>query len=878
MSSRLERVAHLTPTQRDHLARLLRQRSGGVPAPAAIPRRGTSEPARLAVGQERLWVLWKLRPEAVAYNVCRAFAVSGDLAPATLRSSLAMLRRRHAVLRTRFPELDGGPRQVVEPGEGAWWSQVDLAGLPRGRRGPERWRVARVQARQPFDLERGPVFRARLVREEGGRHLLVLIFHHAVIDGWSLRLLLDQLSEAYAALRAGGSPPPGPGGPSFADYAEWQQRRLADGEWEAQAAAWRRELQGAPMELALPADRPRPETPGERGGLVTLRLAPRLAEGLARRAREARTSRITVLTAAVELLLGRYTGQDDFVVGQAYANRESPAAQGLVGFLANTLPLRADLAGDPTVEALVARVAEASRLLQARQEVPLDLLLDAMPGARDARRPGLFQVVLAFGSGPPPRLRLAGARTGTVDLAELNTGGAHFDLTFAEQEEDGQLHLLLEHDRDLFDPTTARRLLRHLKRLLEGFREGWHRRVGELTLLTPAERQQVSREWNDTASAYARESSLGERFERVCGERGSAVALEWEGGRLSYGELAARSAAVARSLLVAGLSPGDAVAVVGERSPELVVALLGVVRAGGCYVPLDPSYPERRLGWMLADSGARLVLADGASRRRLGAVLGEAVLGEAVLGKAAPGEALPAAGAGVRVLELNPSSSAVGSSSSVPLPVVAAEQAAYVMYTSGSTGRPKGVTVSHRNVLRLVLGSDFVAWGPERVFLLLAPVSFDASTLELWGALLHGARLALAPPGPLSLDALGRAVSRHRVTTLWLTAGLFHQVVEEAPSATGRGRGAAGGGRRRCRRLRCGGCWRRCRGARWSTATVRRRTRRSPPPMGCGGRRRWARRCRSGGRWPTARCTSWTRRCGRCRWGWRGSSAPAATV
>ncbi|HEY3478687.1 MAG TPA: condensation domain-containing protein, partial [Streptomyces sp.] len=619
---------------------------------------------------------------------------------------------------------------------------VDLSALPAGPREAEALRLAGAEARAPFDLEHGPVLRARLLRLAAEEHLLALTVHHIAADGWSLGVLLREVAALYA-----GSPlPPLP--VQYADFAVWQRRWLAGAALERETAWWRGELAGAPPALDLPADRPRPAVRGARGAHLTFRWPVETASGVAVLARRAAATPFMILLGLFQSLLARHAGREDVVVGVPVAGRDRTEIEGLIGFFVNTLVLRTSLGGDPAFLELIARVRRTALGAWEHQHLPFEKLVEELAPQRDPSRTPLVQVAFAFQNVPRPEVDLGGLRLLPV---EVSSGTAKFDLTVTLEEREGGIEGAVEHDTGLFDATTVRRLLGHFEILAAAAVADPARRLSELPWLSEAERHQTEVEWADARRPYPRESGLAELFAGQVRSTPQAVAVEQGDRRVTYGELDALAGRLAAHLRALGVGPEVAVGLCAGRSPELIVAILAVVKAGGTYVPLDPAYPAERLAFMLADSGAAVLLVD--ERHR---------------------DALPAGGRPVVVLGREPASGPETGPAAGPLHL------AYVMYTSGSTGRPKGVAVPQRGVVRLVCGAEYIRFGPQEVFLQLTPTSFDVSTLEIWGTLLHGGRLVLAPPGALTLGEIGEVVARYGITTLWLTAGLFHQMVDEA--------------------------------------------------------------------------------------------------
>ncbi len=786
------KIAGLSPQQLALLRRKLLEREPARPV-ERIRRRSTEGPAPLSFAQERLWVLDRLEPGSTAYHVPLAVRLDGELDVVALERSLGEIVRRHEALRTRFETRDDTPLQVIAPFAPAMspmspmspmppiLPRVDLTGLTArstrgdGRREAELQHLLRAEVLRPFDLARGPLFRATLVALDLGKpaeHVLLTTMHHIVSDGWSGGVLLAELTALYAAFQAG-RPSPLPELPvQYADYAVWQRGWLSGPVLEREIAYWRETLDGVPG-LELPSDRPRSSGSGERSGISGSRpvaVSPGLTARLVQLGRQRGVTLFMILLAAFDVLLYRHTGEEDVAVGSPIANRKRREIEGLVGFFVNTLVLRTAFSAETGTTPLLERVRETTLAAYAHQDVPFEKLVEELQPERGAHRNPFFQVLLAFQNAPPPARPLPG-----LTLTQLTTpgGGTQFELSLALAEAaDGGLSGAAEYRRELFDPTTIDRLLGQLTNVLAAFAAGPagpEPSVGDLPLLGAAERFQLLAEWNDTRRGVPRPAAIHLLFAEQAARRPDAVALlSSTGSLLTYGELDRRSARLAHRLLRLGVAPEDPIGVFLERSPEMVIALLAVLKAGGAYLPLDPAYPDERLGFLLRDSDAPILLTSAALAGRLSGQEAKVVRIEDTADAGDPGTVAGPAG---RAMPAMPAEMA-------GLAEMAGERLAYVMYTSGSTGRPKGVAVPHRGVVRLVCETGYAEFGPDEVFLQLAPVSFDASTFEIWGALLHGAQLVLAPAETLELADLGERIERQGITTLWLTAGLFHLMVD----------------------------------------------------------------------------------------------------
>ncbi len=719
----------------------------------------------LSYAQRRLWFLERLEPGTSAYHVAGGLRLRGEaLDLRALAGALRAVVARQAALRTSFAERQGHPVQVVHPQALLAMPVVDLAGLPPGRRGRALREAAAAEAGRPFDLGRPPLLRALVLREDHAGHALVLTLHHVVSDGWSVGVLVREVSALYRAAVRGEAASLPPVRVQYADYADWQREWLRGAALEARLRYWRRRLEGAPAVLELPADRPRDPARRRRAGEVLRALGPGLAGQVDALARSAGATPFMVLLAAFAALLGRVTGQDDLIVGAPVAGRRRTELEGLVGFFVNTLALRIDLSGTgggPSYRELLARVRDAALDAFAHQDVPFEKVVEAVAGARDAMDTPLVQVVLALQTAPLERPRLPGVEVSELAVA---TGTAKFDLTLdLRPGEGGGLAGRLEYDADLYDAATVRRLLGGFETLLGAALATPGRTVGALPLLAPAEAHQLVAEWSGRGRMAPMAGWVHALVAAEAARRPEAVAVVAEGEAVTYGELARRSGRLARYLRRLGVRRGDLVGVCLERSPALVETLLAVLQAGGAYLPLDPAYPESRLALMLEDPATPPVVVTVSTLVPALPALSEGRGGPRVL-----------LDAHRRAIEADPAGP--GGPDGPGADPGDAGDLAFVLYTSGSTGRPKGVKISHGGVTRLLRGVDYVDLGPEETFSHSAPVAFDASTLEIWWPLASGGRLVLHPPELPDPEGIARLYARERVTVAFLTTGLFNQV------------------------------------------------------------------------------------------------------
>ncbi|MBV9111152.1 MAG: amino acid adenylation domain-containing protein, partial [Gemmatimonadetes bacterium] len=713
-----------------------------------ISRTRTAPPS---FAQERLWFLSRLQPLGAVYNLPEAIRLAGALDAAALERALGEVVRRHEALRTTFAEQDGAPVQVIAPFAGFALPAEDLSALdPDERESVVRERAADDAAR-PFDLAEGPLFRAALLRLAADEHVLLLCLHHIVSDGWSRGVLFRETAALYSAFAAGGESPLAEPELRYADHAARQRQRLEGDGAARQLAWWRERLSGAPALLELPADRPRPAVQSYRGAVERLALEPELAGRLATVARGEDATLFMALLAAFQALLAKYTGSRDVVCGTPIAGRSGTRVEGLIGFFVNTLAVRTDLSGDPDFRALLGRVRQGMLGAYAHGEVPFERVVDELRPDRSLAWSPLVQAMFVVDENEPG-LELPGIR---AERIEADTGTTKFDLTLRASIGAGRFVLEAEFATDLFERATIRRLLGHFRRVLEQAAERPALRLSEMEMMDAAERALVLDALNRTAADYPR-VPIDALFREQAARTPDAVAAVLGDEAVTYAELDDRSNRLARHLRRLGVGHEARVGICLERGVEMVVAILAALKAGGAYVPLDPGYPAGRLAFMLADSGVAVLVTEETPASAL---------------------SLPA---DLPVVRVDADAAAIAAESPEAVESGAGPRSlAYVIYTSGSTGTPKGVAVEHRSVVRLVRGANYADLGPDEVILQAAPVSFDASTLEIWGALLNGGRMVMVPGATPSLEELGRAIVHHGVTTMWLTAGLFQAMVEE---------------------------------------------------------------------------------------------------
>ncbi|HZI20311.1 MAG TPA: non-ribosomal peptide synthase/polyketide synthase [Pyrinomonadaceae bacterium] len=769
------RRARLSTEQQALLNERLQKAAGKQPARESLPKRDPQTPAPLSFAQRRLWFLDQLEPDNPLYNMPIALRLRGRVDVAALEKCLGEILRRHEALRTVFRADDAEPVQVVCPAAPFTLPIIDLTGLDEAAREAEARRLAGEEARRPFDLGRGPLLRAQLIRLGELDHLALLTMHHIVSDGWSMGVLTREVVALYGAFSRG-LPSPLPELPiQYADFAAWQREWLQGERLESLLRYWRGQLEDAPPFIELPTDAPRPALVSLRGAVFAFGLPPRLSEALRALARGEDMTLFMLLLAGFYALLHRYTGQHDIVVGTPVAGRHRAETEDLIGFFINTLVMRARVGGELTSRQLLERVRETCLGAYAHQEMPFEVLVERLQPERSLSYTPLFQVMLvlqnavagtqaATDAGAPA----ADAAGMTVSPLEGGSGTAKFDLTLVFSDTAEGLRGVIEYRTSLFEQATVERMARHLEQVLSVIAGDGARPLRDWPLLSAEEEEQLLRSWNPPPlRGPGLPRSVGERFSELARSSPDALAVVSPSGRrLTYAQLEAQANRLAHHLLSRGLGREEVVGVLLPRAPEMIVSLLGVLKAGGVYLPLEPQAPARRQAQLLGQSGARrLITAGGPAAEAIfetGLWRGEA-LSWSELEPLPGGEPAPA----------------------LADAVVEPHQLAYVIYTSGSTGEPKGVMVSHANVLSRICRADYAELGPGTRLLQMAPLAFDASTFEVWGALLTGGAVVQAAEGVPQASTLREHVERDGVTTLFLTTALLNAVADEDVSALG---------------------------------------------------------------------------------------------
>jgi amino acid adenylation domain-containing protein len=718
-------------------------------SPDPVRRVPRSCPLPLSHGQQRLRLLSEVEEANAAYMIPKALRIRRKLQPEKLRESLQRIVDRHEILRTKYPIQSGIPVQVIaadrhfdlpvmEIGVSA---EVEIQSLIQ--------RLVQEEVRRPIDLSCDFPLRARLVRFNENDHLLLLCIHHIAWDGWSSAVFFRELESFYAAL-TNGSDAVVPGLPvQYVDYAQWEQDGFRGEVSDKLIEYWKKQLAGSPSLLDLPTDYPRPAYQTFKGGLERLQLSLKLTDALRRLTRSQSATLYMTLLAAFQVLLSRYSNQTDICVGTPIGSRSRKEFENLIGLFINTLVIRCDLSGAPTFLRLLAQVRETALGAFDHHELPFEKLIQVLDPERSLSHSPLFQVMFQLRNFPESVTNLEGL---DVSLVPVDPGTAQFDLYLEVSDTVQGLACVLNYNNALFDAATAKRMLGHYQRLLESIVSDPEEMIGKLGMLTEVERRKLVVEWNKTQVEFPSDECIHELFEEQVARSPEATAVVFEDVSLSYAELNSRANQLAHYLRGLGTRPGDRVVTLLERSIDLVVAELAILKCGAAYVPIDPAFPGERKQFIVTDSGAKIVLS-------------------------IEGMELPVIPAVTRInLDKMMLAGSVADNPGVSLNT---EAIAYIMYTSGSTGQPKGVMVPHRAIKRLALNSGYARFEPSDRVAFGSNPAFDASTMEVWAPLLNGGRIVVIGQDVLLEPArFGQTLKRHGVNILWLTVGLFNQYVD----------------------------------------------------------------------------------------------------
>jgi len=711
----------------------------------------------LSFAQQRLWLIDQITDNKSVYNVPLAYRMNGFLDVEVLSQSLNAIIQRHESLQTTFTVIDQHPVQHFVTDLKIALPLIDIQDITEIEQKLELRKLADIEAKNAFDLSQSPLLRAKLLRLDTNEHVLFLTMHHIICDGWSLDVFFRELGIIYEAFSTGNPSPLPPLMIQYADFAVWQREWLQGEVLDSQLSYWKQQLGGIDPLLQLPTDRPRPIVQSYIGDRQILRLSKALSDALkALSYQEGATLFMTLLT-AFQALLYRYTGQTDILVGCTIANRNRTEIENLIGFFVNTLALRANLADNPTFRELLSKTKKVTLDAYVHQDLPFEKLVEELNLERDLSFNPLVQVTFALQSAPLLAIDLSNLKLSPLEENKNNI--TKFDMEVSVWETPEGLAVDWGYNNDLFESATMERMTQHYHNLLEEVVRNPDCNINNLSLLTRVEQEQILEAWNETATIYPREKGIAAIFEEQVNIRGDAIAARFGQIEISYAELNTRANQLAHYLQDRGIQAEELVGICIEQSIEMLVGLLGILKAGAAYLPLDSSYPDDRLEMMLDDAQEILITQQHQASRF-------AAHGRKILCLDREWEVI------AQRSNDNPTHQATGNS------------LAYVIYTSGSTGKPKGVEVEQRAISRLVINTDYVDIGIADRIGQASNASFDAATFEVWGALLNGASIfGISKETALSPENLEQVIKEQQVTTLFLTTALFNQIARQKPEA-----------------------------------------------------------------------------------------------
>ena len=719
MTKLTEQIEDLSPQQRDVLALLLarKKREGSQIAPVSR----TSNTFPLSFAQQRLWFLNQLQQDSAVYNVAGGVRMNGALSVTALERALNEVLLRHESLRTTIRQIESEPVQIITSPQPFHLPTFDLQNVPEAQREAEAQLLLTNEARKPFNIETGPLFRTTLLVLSAEEHILLLTMHHIISDGWSIGIFVRELMELYEAFVNNRPSTLPPLAVQYVDFAVWHREWLQEEVFAKAVSYWKEKLAGAVSLLELPTDHPRPPSQGFAGARQPLVIPQELTESLRQLAEQQNATLFMILLAAFKVFLFRHARQEDIVVGVPIAGRNKPDLENVIGLFINMLAMRTDLSGNPTFRELLDRVRDTALGAYEHQDLPFEKLVEVMQPERDTSYSPLFQVMFHLGNLGIPSLNLPGL---TLTPLDTETGTSKFDLTLDLTETPAGLNGFFDYSTDLFDRVTIQRLAERFQILLKAVVADPETPIASLPLLSAAEENQLVVGLNETAETFPQAACLHQIFEDQVEQTPEATAVSFEGRTLSYAELNRRANQLAHRLIKLGVGPEVLVAICMERSLDLPIALLAVLKAGGAYLPLDPAYPRERLAFILEETRAPVILTQGVVAENLSFD-------------------------GVQVINLDRDANTLATENiENPRSEVTGENLCYVIYTSGSTGQPKGAMLHHRGVRnRLLWGITDYKLGLGDVVLHKTPLTFDVSVWELFAPLLSGACLLIARPG-----------------------------------------------------------------------------------------------------------------------------------
>ncbi|MDB9527414.1 amino acid adenylation domain-containing protein [Oscillatoria sp. CS-180] len=743
----------LTVSEKQALLRLRLQQKGiQVPETTQISRRSADEEIPLSFAQQRLWTLDHLQGTQVPYLIPSALRLQGELDRSVLQQVVDVIVQRHDILRTRFVTVEGIPQQQINKTLRLALPLIDVQGLSANQQTEAIAHLMQAATTQHFDLAEGPLLRLQLIQLDAQQHVLLAVLHHIIADGWSIGIFIKEIGAIYTALSEHRPIPLPELSLQYADFACWQRQWLTGDRLRTQLKYWQQQLAEAPALLELPTDHPRPVRQSFRGQTQSFHLDRPLTEALEQLSRTTGTTLFMVLLAGLATLLARYSRQSLLVIGTPVANRTRQELEPLIGFFVNVLALPIKTTGNPSFQQLLERVKAVTLGGYAHQDVPFEQVVEALQPERSLSYSPLFQVMLVLQNAPSAEWSLPALTLSSLEFAHTTT---KFDLTLTCNRSEAGLTGSWEYSTDLFESATIARMTQQFQTLLREIVAQPDQGIDCIPLLQPQDRQQLLTLWSGDENSAASRDTVLDLFAYQVAQRPDAVAAVMDDSQLSYRVLNQQANQLAHWLQMHhSVGPEVRVGLCLERSLEQVIGAIAILKAGGTYVPLEPSYPPERLAWLVEDADVAVVVTQAAGQARLPAGIPMLIWEQAKTAIAQAPKTDPA-------MSLTP------------------DHLAYLMYTSGSTGQPKGVSITHAGIVRLVSNPNYVELLPSDRGLQLAPLAFDASTFEIWGMLLTGACLVIMPPGLPSLAALIEVLERQHITTLWLSAGLFHLMVEQ---------------------------------------------------------------------------------------------------
>ena len=730
-----------------------RQSSGVVQK--LIPVRDLSKPAELSFAQQRLWFLDELTPGNAAYAFCNIVRLDGPLDIAAMGESFAEIVNRHENLRTTFKVVDGMPVQDIAEQLNTEFPVTDISALPSAEeRETELQRIAAIEARKPFSLSEGPLIRASLVCMEKEKHAVILTMHHIVYDGWSLAVLFGELKQLYEAFIQNRASPLEPLAIQYADFAIWQRQEIETEKMQRQFAYWKETLGGQLPMLQLPTDRKRPTLPTYAGAMEWFYLSPSLSRSLEALARREDCTLFMVLLAAFDILLSRYSGEKDIIVGTPIANRNRREIENLIGFFINSLVMRVSLEGNPDFCQLLERVKNVSSQAYANQDFPFEKLVEDLQVDRTTGQNPVFQTMFALQNTPPPPEKIADM---DMKIEEVDSGTAVFDITLSMYESSEGLNGYFEYSSELFDRQTIANMIESFRCLLEDIVQNPEKDISDLSVVSEPLYQKIVYDWNNSQLAYPDRVFIPEIITQVANSKPEQIAVVSADRKYSYAELQQQSDRLAVILLDHGVKANDFVAICLDRSFDMLVAILAVMKSGAAYLPLDPAYPRERLAFMLQDTAASIIISHNNVIENLPTDCTELVIMD----------------------ELD--ESAAADNTVLKSVSIQADDTAYIIYTSGSTGQPKGVMVSHGNLLHSTRVRQEYYQHPVDAFLLMSSFSFDSSVAGLFWTLCDGGRLVLPGKGDeKDIFQVAALIQQHGVSHMLSLPSLYSVLLNSA--------------------------------------------------------------------------------------------------